>query len=486
MGGVTHVGHRLIAATASAAIALAGLLSVPTAQAATGPSATRLRDTVLDSSAIYFVSYDGLVNNNPFQQSGILTYRGYQYAAWYHSDRYVQIGRRRSPGGPWQTITLPHQLSANDSHNVISMAVSPSDGRLHIAMDVHNTTIHYVKSAPGLASHGGPWSASRFGPVQRTLDGVDLGGISYPQFVVTPENKLQFSYRTGGSGNGTNELAEYDDGTWHKLGKWSSATGSYTANGATSTTRNMYLHGITYGRNGRLYAAFTWREGDQKVLCAPGGLDNHDTGYVYSDDRGRTWRNNAGQQVGTTGGEQVSIDSPGLVVDPMGVDRGLMNQESEAIDSSGRPHVIISYVPEDAKKCVTSYQADRTAYGRAFHLYLDRDGRWHKMRIPEPPNAVGRSRIVFDRADNAYVVMPYGRIVAASKASGWTDWKVLFDGSGLNAFGEVDVDTSRVASDGVMSFMYQQKSTGTTPSPLRVSDFRLGRAPSPEPVSGKP
>jgi hypothetical protein len=162
------------------------------------------------------------------------------------------------------------------------------------------------------------------------------------------------------------------------------------------------------------------------------------------------------------------------VVDPLGVDRALMNQESQAVDSSGRPHVIISYVPEDAKECVTSYQADRTAYGRTFHLYRDQHGRWHKMQIPEPLNAVGRSRIVFDRADNAYVVMPSGRIVAASRASGWTDWKVLFDGSGLNAFGEVDVDASRLSSDGVMSFMYQQKSTGTTPSPIRVIDVKLG------------
>jgi hypothetical protein len=75
--------------------------------------------------------------------------------------------------------------------------------------------------------------------------------------------------------------------------------------------------------------------------------------------------------------------------------------------------------------------------------------------------------------------MPFGRIVAAGKASGWTDWKPLFDGTAfggrtLNAFGEVLVDDSRAASAGVLSVMYQQKSTGTTPSPLRVIDFKLG------------
>lgn len=463
---------RVRAVLLAAALLLGGLTPAAGAAAGAGPSVTPLSDTLLDDSAIYFISFDGLVNQDPFQQSGILTYGGYQYAAWYHSDRSVRIARRQVPGGAWQTITLPHLLTTDDSHNVISMAVSPEDGRLHVAMDVHNTTVFYTRSEAGLATRPGPWSASRFEPIQRTVGGLDLGGISYPQFVRTPEGRLQFSYRTGGSGNGTNELIEYHDGVWTRLGKWSSATGSYTGpNGVVSTTRNMYLHGIGYDRRGRLHAAFTWREGDQGVLCAPGGLDNHDTGYVYSDDRGRTWRNDAGQRVGVTGSQLVSVDSPGLVVDPLGVDRGLMNQESQAADSAGRPHVIISYVPEDAKACVTNYQADRTAFGRTFHLWRDARGTWHKTRLPEPLNAVGRSRLVFDRNDNAYVVMPRGRILAASRASGWTDWRKLFDGAGLNAFGEVDVDDSR---PGVISVMYQQASTGTTPSPIRVIDFRLG------------
>jgi len=91
-----------------------------------------------------------------------------------------------------------------------------------------------------------------------------------------------------------------------------------------------------------------------------------------------------------------------------------------------------------------------------------------------PLNAVGRSRIVFDTHDNAYVVMPNGRVVAASRSSNWTNWQVLFDGTGLNAFGEVNVDYERLTSDDVLSILYQQKSSGTTPSPIRVVDLRLG------------
>ncbi|MGP4096892.1 BNR repeat-containing protein [Nonomuraea sp. KM90] len=440
--------------------------------AAAGPTLTRLGDTVLDQAALYFVSYDGLVNVESFQLNGIMTHAGHQYAAWYTATRDVRIARRTLPGGAWQAITLPHRLSVNDSHNVICLGISPADGRLHVAMDTHNSTIYYTKSDADLAA-GGTWSAARFGPVQRSLDGVSLGAITYPQFVVAPSGRLQLFYRTGGSGNGTNELAEYTPSGWTKLGKWSSATGSHTHNGATSTTRNMYVHGLTYHGN-RLHVAFTWREGNTAVLCNAGGLANHDTCYVYSDDQGRTWRNGAGTQVGTTGGTLVSITSPGLIADPLTVDHGLMNQESQAVDSTGRPHVIISYVPGRFTQCVSSYAAQRRTYGRVFHVRRDSAGAWHKRELPVPPNSTGRSRLVFDTADNAYVVLPFGRVAAASAASGWTDWSLLFDAAGLNAFGEVTIDYPRATTERILSIMYQQTSTAPTPSPLRVLDLRLG------------
>jgi hypothetical protein len=468
------------AARRGAVVALTALALVvsgsPPAACAAAPPVTRIGDSQLDPAALYFVSYDGLVNNESFQQSAIVSYAGYQYAAWYTSSRYAMLARRALAGGGWQNLQLPHQLSTNDSHNVISLGISPSDGRLHVAMDTHDSAVFYAVSEAGLVTSpaGRTWDAGRFGAVQRTLGGVDLGTITYPQFVVTPERRLQLSYRSGVSGNGTMALAEYD-GSWHRLGIWQSATGSYTAGGATSTTRNMYLHGIGYGPGGRLHASFTWREGNAAVLCNPGGLSNHDTGYVYSDDRGRTWRNDAGQLVATTGSSaQVSVTSPGLVVDPLGVDHGLMNQESQDVDSGGNPHVLISYVPGRFTQCVTGYAADRTSYARPFHVYRDAGGAWHKLEIPVALGATGRSQLVLDSADNAYVVLPFGRIVTASRASGWTDWSVRFDGAGLNAFGEVVVDRSRVDSDNILSIMYQQRSSGSTPSALRVIDFRLG------------
>jgi hypothetical protein len=456
------------------ASALGESLAVAPAAAA-APDVIVLRDTQLDPAALYFVSFDGLVNNASYQQSAILSFAGYQYAAWYTASRDAVVARRRLPAGAWEIAILPHRLSTNDSHNSISLGISPADGRLHVAMDTHDSTVFYIKSEAGLVSAPATrtWAAARFGAVQRTLDGVELGAITYPRFIVTPEQRLQLSYRTGRSGNGTMELAEYS-GSWRTLGKWSSATGGYTLHGATSTARNLYLHGITYGPAGRLHASFTWREDNTAVLCNTGGLANHDTGYVFSDDRGRTWRNNAGQQVAATGsGTQVGVSSPGLVIDPLSVDHGLINQESLAIDSTDTPHVIISYVPGRFTQCVSNFVAQRRSSGRVFHLTRNAQGQWRKIEIPIALNAFGRSQIVLDSADNAYVVLPFGRIVTASQASGWTDWTLRFDAATLGAFGEVVIDRSRVASDGVLSILYQRSSSGTTPSPIRVIDVQI-------------
>jgi hypothetical protein len=476
--------RRIRAVAAALLTAVATAVTVATTAspaAAVAPPVTPLADTLLDSSAIFFVSYDGLVNNTSYQQSGILTWSGFQYAAWYTSTRNAVVARRAvpSPGSPgaWEKVVLSHTLTTNDSHNSISLGVSPSDGRLHIGMDTHDSQIFYVKSEAGLIpdAAGRTWTAARFGAVQRSLDGVSLGPMTYPRFITTPEGRLQFSFRSGRSGNGQVELAEYANGTWARLGAWSSATGSYSQHGATSTTRNLYLHGLTYGPSGRLHATFTWREGNTAVLCNSGGLANHDTGYAYSDDRGRTWRNNAGTVVATTGGStRVSVTTAGHVVDPLNVDHGLINQEAQAIDSTGSPHALISYVPGRFTQCVSNFVAQRRSWGRVFHVRRTASGSWTKTELPVPLNAFGRSRLVFDASDNAYVVMPFGRVVAASRASGYTDWTLRYDAASLNAFGEVVVDEQRVRSQGVLSIMYQRRSSGTTPSAIRVVDLRLG------------
>ncbi|UCM91109.1 BNR repeat-containing protein [Streptomyces marincola] len=446
------------------------------ASRAPGPSVTPLGSTLLDPAALYFVSYDGLVNNNAFQKNGLLTHAGHQYAVWYTADRTAVVARRTAGGDDWRTVRLGHRLGADDSHNVICAGVSPADGRLHLVMDAHSSDYRYVASVPGLMDDPGAhaWRADAFGPARDSLGGLRLtSAFTYPQFLPTPGGRLLLSYRTGISGNGRAALAEYDAGRWTDLGCWSDATGTYATARGASGFRNLYLHGLDYGPDGTLHVFGTWREQSRAVTCGA-DLTNHDTVYVSSPDDGRTWYNAAGTRVARTGSTEVGVGAPGLVVDPLGPDHALMNQESQAVDSRGLPHALISHVPDRFGPCATGYVAERTARARAFHLRRAASGGWRKTEIPVPLRSSQRSQLVLDAYDNAYAVLPYGRIAAASAAGGWADWALVWDGSEhLGAFGEVVVDHTRVRQDGVLSFLYQERSTGTTPSPLRVADFRL-------------
>lgn len=139
------------------------------------PKVSLVSNTQLDANGIFFVSYDGLVNVDSFQLSGVLTYSGYQYAAWYTSTKYAILARRQLPSGSWSTLQLPHQLTASDSHNVISLGVSPADGKIHVAMDTHSSALYYTSSEANLATSGASWVASRFGTITGTLGTLNIG-----------------------------------------------------------------------------------------------------------------------------------------------------------------------------------------------------------------------------------------------------------------------------------------------------------------------
>ncbi|KAJ7460939.1 hypothetical protein B0H11DRAFT_2057499 [Mycena galericulata] len=455
---------------------LVGAIGLLATVCGAAPSVSVLSNTQLDPKGIFFISYDGLVNVDSFQLSAVLTYTSFQYAAWYTSTGMAILGRRTLPSGAWSTLQLPHNLTSVDSHNVISLGVSPADGKIHVALDCHSTQLYYTSSEANLATSGASWVASRFATITNTLGNLNIGtAITYPQFVITPNNLLQFVFRSGISGDGATQLAEYNAGTWTNVGSWASATGTYNADtGVTSTLRNLYIHGFTY-HGDRAYVSGTWREQNAAVSCSSAGLTNHDTVYFYSNDLGRTWFNNGTTQVGTSGTNPINVNTAGIIVDSLDANHGLMNQESQTIDSAGLIHIIISYVPGRFTQCVTNYETDRPLYARPFHLYESPNGTFTKVEIPFAIQSVGRSQIVMDAKDNIYVVLPFVRVVTASKATGWTDWTMVYNGTatGLNAFGEVTLDRARIPS-GVMSVLYQQNSTGTTtPSPVHLIDFTL-------------
>jgi hypothetical protein len=194
------------------------------------------------------------------------------------------------------------------------------------------------------------------------------------------------------------------------------------------------VHGIEYAGD-RLHVAWCWRD-------SPDAATNHDLFYVYSDDHGRTWRNNAGASVGTSGTAPVTSTTTGARVWEIRQNRGLINQEHMTVDHAGRVHVLLAHMPDG--------EADRSDFTSArarsqyFHYWRATDGTWTRRAMGMPSQLNFRGKLAVSSADNLYAVLPNLRIASASAASLWTDWTLIETSHDGEFYSDPLIDRSRL------------------------------------------
>jgi rhamnogalacturonyl hydrolase YesR len=492
--GVSPTGTQLYATGAflMTACQLADLAPIeipaPPQLAAPVPPATggikKIGDTVVDPAALTLKAgseFGSTINGQAFQQDVIHSSHGWQYVAYYDGARHVCVARRKLPSGLWQKLQIAGcDFKSNDAHNTISLGICEGDGTIHLAFDHHVTTLHYTVSKPGVATHPESvgWDGSLFGPVHSDIEKGKTIVITYPRFWNTPDGGLQFHYREGSSGKGNNMLVDYNPatGTWSGTRQLDSLTGTYSDDVNTSIHRNAYPNGYDYDSTGRLQATWTWRE-------SAGGV-NHDLLYAYSDDRGHTWFTDDGKPINGP----ASVDTPGLAVENISRRYGLMNNQAQAVDSTGRMHVIMwssdaETPPNAGPSAVWGLPKDR----RYHHYWREKAGNWHDDVLPWV--AGSRPRLYIDDQDN--LIMIYNRPVAnsvmesgiyftegdlviavATARAHWLDWRVVTEEKGP-FINEMLADPIRWKSEKILSIMVQEtpKVIGT-PSPLRVLDYK--------------
>src|SRR4051812_48350687 len=153
---------------------------------AAAPGVTLSSTTVLTTSGRTALTYTGYMNGESFQQNGITTFGGWQYAAFWDQAGHVNLSRRQLPSGGWQNLVLSdYTTSSTDSHNVICIGISAQDGTVHLAFDMHSSTLEYRRSVAGLATSPATaaWTPASFGAVQHSLAGTSLTQVTYPQFI---------------------------------------------------------------------------------------------------------------------------------------------------------------------------------------------------------------------------------------------------------------------------------------------------------------
>ncbi len=444
-----------------------------------------LGSKVIDNRAMTLdatiAQYGADINGLAFQ-SPITTAAGYQFATYFMqsgTNRHVAVARRPipTPGNAvpdWSVVELPNSkftngLSTMDAHNVVSIGVDPTDGTIHLAYDLHVNTLKYVRSNVGAAT-GSTWDASLFNPQQSNLVGTTtLTSQTYPLFFRTNDNGMQLVMRSGTSGNGSNVLYNYSNSSnsWTSSQQIDSPSGTYTDRfGLTKTARNAYPNGFTYSSDGRLHQTFTYRE-------AGGVNGNHDILYVYSDDNGVTWKNNAGTTV-TSGSTRFNVNTPGLVIRSIPAKSDMINTQGQNVDSENRIHVMMSHLDTAKSPLGTSnYEGTNASY---YVYWRDELGNFHRNKIPA---AVGtRPKIYFDADDNAIAIYNRAdtlRIATATSSHNWTDWTELETVPGSSGFSsEALADEDLFKQNGILS-VYMQKvpAANAAPSALHSLDYQI-------------
>jgi hypothetical protein len=424
-----------------AGLALVLLLATPASAAA--PTVALSRSTVLTTQGRTALTYTGYMNGESFQQDGIVTYGNRQYSAFWDQSGYVNLSRRQLPSGAWSNLRLTdYQTTSTDSHNTISIGIAPADGTIHLGFDTHSSQFRYRKSVAGLAT-ASSWSTSSFGAVQtRLTNATSMDVVTYPQFFAHPDGTLQLAIRTGYSGTGDEVLYEYRNGAWSHIGEFIDGT---------TAGNNAYLFGIEYDdydtANPLLHVTWTVRE-------TSNASTNHDLYYAYSKDKGRTWRNNAGNVIATSGSSPLRSDAADLRVWGIAQNRGLINQESQVVDAGGIVHVLASHLPSNA-----AGNSDFTAARESavlVHYWRDKASKvWHQTYTPFLERSA-RGDIAVDSRDNLYVVSGDSstrklHIQTASKASSWSDWALRWTSSAIY-YSDPLIDHPRLKTQNVLSF----------------------------------
>jgi hypothetical protein len=440
--------------------------------------------------------YGVSINGMAFQQDGLVSHNGWQYCAYYDAERRICLARRPLAGQEWEVIRFDgYRLKTNDAHNVATLGIATADGTFHLTHDGHGQQMWFRISKPGVATEPERhvWTAELFSPPQTGLiPGEVISIATYPRFVPTPGGSLQLNYRLGPSGNGDRYLRDYDPAT----GKWSeprqidTRLGDFTDKIGMSPSRCSYPNGYGYGPGGRLHCTLTWREGKD--------MANHDLCYIYSDDGGFTWRNNAGEVVAESApgrGDEgaLRVDAPGLVVHPLSRKFGLMNDQTQTVDSQDRVHVGLWRCDEARLREENAWE-EWTMFGVAparhyYHYWRNTEGVWTETELPFP---IGRRPQIFaDRNDDLLLVFNVQdgpgddlqpgdaiwsgslNIARATAATDWTDWRIVYREEG-GFCNEILGDRYRMARENVLSLMVQvSPETLGAPSELRVLDFSV-------------
>ncbi len=134
----------------------------------------------------------------------------------------------------------------------------------------------------------------------------------------------------------------------------------------------------------------------------------------------------------------------------VGENRGLINQESQAVDKNGKIHILQSYMLDSEASTTNWLLSRQKAYMR--HIYKDENGVWQKDQIDL--SNINRSQIAVDGSNNLYVVAPNYRVYTAKASEGWKTWKAVDLSGSTKAISEGQIDREMLLNYNILQFAF--------------------------------
>lgn len=276
----------------------------------------------------------------------LLTAAPYQYVLYYDINRQASIAQRKLGSTEWAYAKIDTFVEW-DSHNTLHLAVD-RDGYLHFSGNMHVVPLIYFRSAR-------PHDITEFH--RQPMTGELEDRATYPRFMKNKDGDLIFSYRHGMSGNGVNFYNIYNEETqtWKRLLDTPLADGQ--------GKMNAYLLGPELGPDGYFHTSWVWRD----TIHAE---TNHNLSYARSTDL-VNWETIDGTPINLS----MTIETPGLIVDPIPSGGGILNGSGQVgFDSQNR--VVITYHKFDKDGNTQIYHARWEDGQWVFYQTTDWDHRW--------------------------------------------------------------------------------------------------------------
>lgn len=272
-----------------------------------------------------------------------------QFVAYYDRDRMMTVASRELGSQTWQKMALPNRLRW-DSHNYVTLGIDER-GHIHVSGNMHVDPLVYFRSAK-------PWDVMSLTEVEGMV-GEDESRVTYPKFFNDKDGRLQFSYRSGGSGDGNILVNRFlvEEGRWERTLDEPLFVGI-----GTDGTRNAY-HKFVRDLSGNFHYLWIWRDTPQVET-------SHQICYATTPDLIH-WENAFGQPLDLP----FRPDDERVIVDPVSSGGGAHNGRYQVIlTEEGTP--IVGYVKYDENGLTQCYLARPEDGAWISRQISDWDFRW--------------------------------------------------------------------------------------------------------------